>query len=125
MAVAKLITSAGQTQRTALEFAVASERFATFQLGQISLHLDQENPRITFAQYIEQFLTPVGILNKVIDDEVGAQFEMGAPAALKATEQTAHMRIENNAKPRAAAVPAGRVALVQILPTRASVMWTA
>ena len=91
----ELITSAGEADRPALEAAIAPPRFPAFQFRQRAIHTNAEDPGAGFSQNLEDLLAPVRILKEVVDDQVGAQFEMRAPAPVNPLEQPPAVWVEH------------------------------
>jgi len=118
----ELITAAGEADRPALQLAIAPRRFPAFQLRQRAIHTNAEHPGLGSPQNLPHLLTPVRILKEVIDDQMGAEFEMGAPAPVHPREQPAAMRVEHQPQAWAPSVVPIGLAVIDVLPGRPAVM---
>jgi len=120
----ELITAAGEADRPARQFAITPRRFPAFQLRQRAIHTDTEHPGPGSPQNLPHLLAPVRILKEVIDDQMGAEFEMGAPAPVHPREQPAAMRVEHQPQAWAPSVVPLGLAVIDVLPGRPAIKST-
>ena len=117
MGVAELVTPASQSERPALETAIASRRLPPLQFLKRTEDSNAENRRTGALQNLKQIIAPGRILKKVIDDQVCAKGEMRAPAPVNTQKQPLTVRVEHQTQAWAPPMLPHGAALIDIFPT--------
>ena len=120
--VAQFVASAGETLGPAFGGAVGSGRFAAFQFGEGAKDADGEEVGGCFTESGEEFGGPDFFLEEVVDDQVGAELEMGGPALVEAAEEASGEGAEGESEAGASAVLSFGEAVVEVFPACAAVV---
>ena len=80
------------------------------------MHPHQHHPGSGGTQLLEHLLLLPLLLQAVVDDQVCAQFEVLGPASVQPRQHSPSQRVELQAHPGAAAMPAFGLAVIDILP---------
>ena len=120
--MAELVTSTGQSERPSLEPAIAPRRLPPLQFLERAEDANGEDRRTGSLQNVEHIIGPSRILKEVVDDQVGTEPEMGAPAPVNSREQSVAVGVEDQPEARAPSMVSSGAALIDIFPARPAVM---
>ena len=120
--MAEIVTSTGQSERPALEPTIAPRRFPPLQFLERAEDANGEDRRTGSLQNVKDIIGPSRLLKEVVDDQVGTEPEMRAPASVNSREQSVAVGIEDQPEARAPPMGSSSAALIDVFPARPAVM---
>lgn len=121
--MAELRTPASKSEGPAFDATVASRGFPPLQLIDRTKNANHENACSRVTKNRCNFLTPFLFLQEVVDDEIGSQVEMCAPASMRSAKQSPRAGTELKPQPGLPIRLRCYLTFFDIFPPGSSIVW--